>query len=208
MIIKWLNHACVKITSDSGKIIYFDPYELKGKMERADIILVSHDHFDHCSFPDIQKISGKNTAVIIPSTCSLDGDFKTVKLKNNESTVIDSIKIEAVPAYTANLNTHPEMNRWHGYVVNIDGKNIYHAGDTGKIKEMEELEDIHVAFVPVGGKYTMGFEEAAESVRLINPKIAVPIHNWDKPLEPFRDFVKNLCPNVRVEILSEKDLEI
>ncbi len=208
MKLQWLTHSCIKILSDTGKIIYFDPYQLPRKNERADLILISHDHFDHCSIPDIQKIADENTTVIIPSTCSLNGKFKVVKVKENEKTVINDIKIEAVPAYTINISTHPRMNRWLGYILTVDGLRIYHAGDTDKIPEMQYIDDIKVACIPVGGNYTMGMEEAAESIRLINPQIAVPMHNWDKPLDPFIDMVKKLCPHVKVEILTDKILEL
>lgn len=208
MKLQWITHSCIMIHSTLGKIIYFDPYQLPRKNDRANIVLISHDHFDHCSMSDIQKIADEKTTIIIPSTCSISGKFKIVKLKENESIVIDGIKIEAVPAYTININTHPRMNRWLGYVVTIDNSRIYHAGDTDKIPEMKLLENIKVACVPVGGNFTMGLEEAAESIRLINPQIAVPIHNYDKPLEPFIDMVKKLCPNVKVEILAGKALEL
>jgi L-ascorbate metabolism protein UlaG (beta-lactamase superfamily) len=208
MKLQWITQSCIKILSEDGKTVYFDPYQLPRKNDRADLILISHDHSDHYSLPDIQKIADDKTTIIIPSTCSISGKFKVVKLKENQITVINDIKIEAVPAYTINISTHPRMNRWLGYVATIDGSRIYHAGDTDKIPEMALLENITVACVPVDGNYTMGLEEAAESVRLINPKIAVPIHNGDNPLEPFIDLVKNLCPNVRVEILTNKILEL
>ncbi|MCU0822930.1 MAG: MBL fold metallo-hydrolase [Spirochaetes bacterium] len=208
MKLYWITHSCVMIHSSLDKVIYFDPYQLPKKNEKSNIILISHDHFDHCSMPDIQKIADEKTTVVIPSTCSIKGKFNVVKLKDKESTLIDGIRIEAVPAYTVNINTHPRMNRWLGYVVTVDGRRIYHAGDTDKIPEMELLEDIDIACVPVGGNYTMGMEEAAESIRLINPKIVVPIHNWEKPLEPFVDMVKKLCPNVKVEILTNHVLEL
>jgi len=208
MKVKWITHACIQLETDIGKIIYFDPYQLSGDLKKGDIILCSHDHFDHLSVNDIKQVATSKTKVIIPKSCSLDEEFDVIKLDIGESTQIDDIKIKAVPSYTIKLETHPKSNRWLGFIVTVDGKNIYHAGDTGKIEEMADFNNIDIAFVPVGGKYTMDFEEAAESIKLINPKIAIPIHNWEKPLEPFKKIVEKQIPNVKVELLSNKTLEI
>ena len=208
MKLKWITHACLQLTSNSKKVIYFDPYQLSGNLERADIILISHDHFDHLSEADIKQVATENSTVMIPKTCKIKGNFKVIQLDIGESEKVEDIKIEAVPAYTAKLPTHPKENRWIGYIVNVDGKRIYHAGDTGKMPEMGDLKDIDIACIPVGGKYTMGFEEAMESVKLINPKIVVPMHNWDKPMEPFKEMVEKELSNVKVEILTDKVLEL
>jgi L-ascorbate metabolism protein UlaG (beta-lactamase superfamily) len=169
-----LGHASFKI---KGKdcIIYIDPYQITNS-ETANIILITHSHFDHCSPDDIDMINGPKTLIICPSDCEhrLMGNIKVIrpygKIEHNE------IKIEAVPAYNINNSFHPKSNGWLGYVVEIDGKKIYHAGDTDLIPEMKELKNIDYALLPVGGKYTMTAEEAANAANLINPKIAVPMH--------------------------------
>jgi L-ascorbate metabolism protein UlaG (beta-lactamase superfamily) len=208
MRLKWITHACFQLESNSGTMIYFDPYQLSGDLKSADVILCSHDHFDHLSEGDINKLATKNTTVVIPETCNLKGDFKVTKLDIGGKADIGEIAIEAVPSYTARKETHPKENRWLGYIVNVDGRRVYHAGDTGKMPEMADFKDIDVACVPVGGTYTMDFDEAAESVKLINPKIVVPMHNWDKDMTPFKEMVEKELPDVKVEILIDRELQL
>jgi L-ascorbate metabolism protein UlaG (beta-lactamase superfamily) len=208
MKLKWINHACLQLESNDGVMIYFDPYQLSGDLKSADIILCSHDHFDHLSEGDIKKLATESTTVVIPETCELAGDFTVIKLDIGEKTDVGGIAVEAVPSYTALKETHPKANRWLGYIVNVDGKRVYHAGDTGKMPEMADFKDIDVACVPVGGTYTMDFEEAAESVKLINPKIVVPMHNWDKDMTPFKEMVEKKLPDVKVEILIDRELQL
>ncbi|MDY6935271.1 MAG: MBL fold metallo-hydrolase [Spirochaetota bacterium] len=208
MKLKWINHACVEVMTNNGKVIYFDPFQLSGDLDKADIVLISHDHPDHLSIDDIKKVADSNTTIVIPKTCNLEGDFKVIKMEIGSSEDINGIKIEAVPSYTDKLPTHPKENEWNGYIINADGNRIYHAGDTGEMVEMCDLKDIDVACIPVGGQYTMGFEEATDCVKKMIPKIVVPIHNWDKPLEPFKEMVEKELPNVKVEILSNKTLEL
>jgi len=208
MKIKWITHASFQVKTDSGKVIYFDPYELEGSFEKADIILCSHDHYDHLSPADIKQVSGKNTTVIIPKVSTVQGDFRVIKLDAGEKAEVGDIKVEAVPAYTISLQTHPKKNRWLGYILEAEGKRIYHAGDTGKIPEMADFKNITVACLPVGGMYTMGFEEATESAVLIKPQIVVPMHNWGKDMVPFKKMVESRIPGLKVEILTGRDLEI
>ena len=150
MNLKWINHACVQLKSNKGEVIYFDPYQLSGDFESADIVLCSHDHFDHLSNDDIEKIATSNTTVVIPKTCKLSGDFKVIRLDVGESAEVGDVKIEAVHSYTAKKETHPKANRWLGYIVTVDGKRVYHAGDTGKMPEMSDFKNIDVACIPVG----------------------------------------------------------
>ncbi len=125
--IKWLGHASFRI--DGEKIIYIDPWNLK-VAEPADLILVTHEHFDHCSPEDIKKIQKKGTIVVTVSDCAgkLQGDVKIVK--PGDSLTVSDIEVEAVPAYNLEKSFHPKDNGWVGFVFTVGGKRIYHAGDT------------------------------------------------------------------------------
>lgn len=198
--VTWLGHDTMKIKGD--KVIYVDPFQLKGG-EAADIVLITHEHYDHCSPEDVARIRKKDTVVIGTAdvTAKYKGETKTIKA--GDSVTVHGITIQAVPAYNTNKKFHPKASGWVGYVVNMNGKRVYHAGDTDRIPEMESLKDIDVALVPVSGTYVMTAEEAAEAVDRMKPKVAVPIHygsivGTKADAERFKNLVK--APT-RVEIL-------
>lgn len=170
--IHWLGHASFKLTGE--KIIYIDPYEIS-ETEKADIILITHTHHDHLSMDDIEKIRKLDTVIFAPEDAkSKLSDFKSVKPYQFFN--VGKIKIETVPAYNLDKEFHPEEKNWVGYVIEINGERIYHAGDTDLIPEMSELKDIDVALLPIGGTYTMDVTEALQAVNIIAPKIAIPMH--------------------------------
>ncbi|HDL07273.1 MAG TPA: MBL fold metallo-hydrolase [Desulfobacteraceae bacterium] len=170
--IVWLGHDGFRI--DAEKTIYFDPYEIKSEV-KADLILVTHEHFDHCSPEDISKIQHSGTVIITEkdSAKKLSGDVRVIK--PGEYINMGNIKIEAVSAYNTNKNFHPEKNRWLGFIVEIDGVRIYHAGDTDFIPEMNDL-NVDIALLPVSGTYVMTADEAAEAALALKPEIAIPMH--------------------------------
>lgn len=187
--IHWLGHASVKITG--SKTVYIDPWKLK-KAVPADIILVTHDHYDHYSPEDINKIRGKDTVVISPQDVS--AKIKAKVIRPGDSLNVDGVVIKAVPAYNTNKEFHPKSNNWVGYLVTIDGRTVYHTGDSDAISEMEKLKP-DIAFFPVGGTYTMTAEEAASAANKMQPGIAVPMHYGDivgsrKDAERFKQFCK------------------
>ena len=170
--IHWLGHASIKITG--SKVIYVDPWKIKG--EPADLILITHSHYDHCSADDIKKVTKESTVIV----ATADSNLEAAKVvKPGDTLDIDGVKIEAVPAYNLGKPFHPKSNNWVGYVITVDGKRIYVAGDTDKIPEMHDLKEIDVALLPIGGTYTMNAEEAAEAAQMFNPKVVVPIHWGD-----------------------------
>jgi len=195
--IKWLGHASFQIRA-VRKIIYID-LKKYGKVvetsEKADIILVTHNHGDHCSPPKIQALRKKTTVVIAPKDCAsrIGGSVKTIK--PGEEITADRIKIGAVEAYNFK-RFKPSGKLWHpkgygvGYVIKAEGKTIYHAGDTDFIPEMRQLKNIDLALLPTGDKYTMDNAEAAEAAIAINPKTTMPIHTWEKDREEFRKKVE------------------
>jgi L-ascorbate metabolism protein UlaG (beta-lactamase superfamily) len=193
VVVRWLGHASFQIRA-SDKVIYVD-LKKYGKVveasEKADVILVTHNHGDHCSVPKIQKVRKKDTVVIGPKECAsrIGGGVKV--LKPGEETTVGGITIKAVEAYNFK-RFMPSGKPWHpkgygvGYLIEVDGKMIYHAGDTDFIPEMRELSKVDLALLPTGNKYTMDDVEAAEAALAIKPKVAMPMHTWDKDREGFK----------------------
>lgn len=172
----WLGHDGFKITGE--KVIYVDPYEISDG-EPADIILITHDHYDHCSVKDILSIADEKTTILItPDSQSKLSDFPgEVKLvEPNKSYEVKGITIKTIPAYNIGKPFHPRENDWVGYVISANKQRIYHAGDTDHIPEMDKLKDIDVALVPVSGKYVMTAREAVQAVNTFKPKLAIPMH--------------------------------
>jgi len=177
--IKWLGHASFKLTGE--KIIYIDPWKIKGG-EKADIVLITHEHYDHCSPEDIARIVKEDTVIVTVADCQSKvlKSNKEIKLVEPGTKVnVKGIQIEAVPAYNTNKQYHLKENQWVGFIVTINGKRIYHAGDTDFIPEMSQLKNIDVALLPIGGTYTMNAQEAAQAANTIKPKVAVPMHVGD-----------------------------
>ncbi len=182
MDIKWLGHAGFLI--ESGKTIYIDPYDItKEGLKKADIVLITHSHYDHCSPKDIEKIATAETTIIIPKDCKekikdFFPDNNIIAMSPFETREISGIRIKTVPAYNINKEFHKRENNWLGYIVKIGNEKVYHAGDTDFIPEMKALgdENIDYALLPVAGTYTMDAEEAAKATEAIVPAVAIPMH--------------------------------
>lgn len=170
--IQWLGHASFKI--DNEITIYIDPFHIV-REDTADLILITHDHYDHCSSEDLDKVSGKETIIIAPPNCdsSIGRDFR--KVKPGDRIEIRGVIIDVVPAYNLGKKFHPKEKGGVGYILTMDGVHIYHAGDTDIIPDMEKIR-ADIALLPVGGTYTMNAEEAAQAADMIKPKIAIPMH--------------------------------
>ncbi len=177
--IQWLGHSAFKIISQ-GKNIYIDPFKVPEKND-ADYILITHPHYDHCSVEDLKKLTKEGTKIIMPTDCQskvsrLDNKIEMIIISLGEKKIFDDLQVEAVPAYNIGKEFHPKSQEWLGYIITLEGKRIYHAGDTDNIPEMANLKNIDVAFLPVSGTYVMTAEEAAQAAEKIKPKVAIPMH--------------------------------
>ena len=186
-------HSSFKI-KDKNKTIYIDPYEIPRGSEVADLIIITHDHFDHCSPVDVAKIkSTKTTTVTVKAAASkLSGIVKTVIPGDKIS--IGDISIEATPAYNIGKKFHPLENKWIGVIITISGVKIYHAGDTDLIPEMNRIS-CDIALLPVSGTYVMTAEEAIKAASKIKATIFVPMH-YGKVVGTLED-AKKFCNGIK-----------
>ena len=206
--IEVLYHSCIKINKE--KIIYIDPYHIDKNYNDADIIFITHDHYDHYSEDDIDKVRKFNSIFVIPDDLLPKLLEKGINQENiftldsGDTEIIDGIKVEAVPAYNTNKTFHPKENGWVGYIITLDDIRYYIAGDTDITEENRRVK-YDVAFVPVGGTYTMDFKEAAQLINEIQPKIAVPIHYGSVvgTKQDATDFIKLLHPSIKGIILMK-----
>ncbi len=170
--IHWLGHAGFRV--EGSKVVYFDPFNVSGG-PTADLILVSHTHYDHFSPNDIKKLSDGNTTLIISNDTDPDFAGEVIKLTPGKTVDVKGMTVKAVSAYNVGKQFHPKTSGWLGYLLTIDNDTIYHTGDTDLIPEMDEII-ADVALVPVGGTFTMDAAEAAKAVRAMRVKTAIPMH--------------------------------
>ena len=204
-----LYHSSIKIKDN--KIIYIDPFKIDKDYNDADIVFITHDHFDHYSEEDIDKVINENTTIIIPEELLTKilrkgiNKNAVITVESNKEYMVQGIKFETIPAYNTNKTFHPKENYWVGYIITLDGIRYYIAGDTDITEENRKVK-CDVAFVPVGGTYTMNYSEAAELVNIIKPKIAVPIHYGSVvgTKQDATDFIKLLHPSIKGIILMKQ----
>jgi L-ascorbate metabolism protein UlaG (beta-lactamase superfamily) len=214
--INWLGNAGFQIKN--SKIIYIDPYNIKPGMEKADLILLTHSHYDHCSVEDISHLIKSGTKIIMPANCQskimrFDVPIKYEIIEPGMEFSSGELKITTFPAYNVDKSFHPKNEEWVGYLIKIGKVLIYHAGDTDNIPEMQRLTGHKqpgtklIALLPIGGRFTMTAEEAAEAVKLIKPDLAIPMHYGSVAgnKEDAEEF-KELCEEqgIRVEILEKE----
>ncbi len=184
--IEWLGHAGFLI-SNKGKSIYIDPYNIKESEKKADMILITHSHYDHCSIADISKIIKSGTTIVLPADVQskitkFDQKISMQVVEPGDMLDLGAVKIDVVAAYNINKEFHPKQENWLGFVIKLGSVVVYHAGDTDLIPEMQKLTGYGghgnelVVLLPVGGKYTMNTEEAAKAAAIIKPTLAIPMH--------------------------------
>ena len=204
--IEVLYHSSIRIKKE--KTIYIDPFKIDRNYNDADIIFITHDHYDHYSEEDIDKVINENAVIVIPEELLTKVLKKGINknaiitVEPNQKYMVQGIKFETVPAYNTNKIFHPKENGWVGYVIEINGIKYYIAGDTDITEENKKVK-CDVAFVPVGGTYTMDFKEAAQLVNQIQPKVAVPIHYGSVvgTKQDAEEFIKLLHTNIKGVIL-------
>ena len=207
--IEVLYHSSIRI--DKEKIIYIDPFKIDKNYNDADIVFITHDHFDHYSEEDIDKVINENTTIIIPEELLTKilrkgiNKNAVITVESNKEYMVQGIKFETIPAYNTDKTFHPKENDWVGYIITLDGIRYYIAGDTDITEENRKVK-CDVAFVPVGGTYTMDFKEAAQLINEIQPKIAVPIHYGSVvgTRQDATDFIKLLHPSIKGIILMKQ----
>lgn len=203
-----LCHSSIKINKE--KVIYIDPFKIDKNYNDADIIFITHDHYDHYSEDDIDKVKKNDTVIVAPEellTKLLRKGFRQdyiITVTPDEQDMVEGIKFETVPAYNTDKQFHPKENEWVGYIIELNGYRYYIAGDTDITEENKKVK-CDVAFVPVGGTYTMDFTEAAFLINEIKPKIAVPIHYGSVvgTKQDAEDFKRLLHPEIKCEILMK-----
>jgi L-ascorbate metabolism protein UlaG (beta-lactamase superfamily) len=204
--IEWLGHAGFRIKTRAG-LVYIDPYRTSGAPP-ADVILITHDHFDHFSREDVVRLAGDRTTVIAPGTVTEQLRGSTLAIAPGESIELRELEITAIPAYNTNkLDSegrpfHPREAGWVGYLLRDGPRRIYHSGDTDVIPEMDGAAGVDVALLPVSGTYVMTAVEAAEAARRIEPEVAVPMH-WGTVIGSEADaktFAKEARAKANVEV--------
>ena len=207
--IEVLYHSSIRINKE--KTIYIDPFKIDRNYNDADIVFITHDHYDHYSEEDIDKVINENTTIIIPEELLTKllrkGINKNaiITVEPNKNYMVQGIKFETISAYNTNKTFHPKENGWVGYIIIINGIRYYIAGDTDITEENKKVK-CDVAFVPVGGTYTMDFKEAASLINEIKPKIAIPIHYGSivGTEQDAIDFIRLLHPEIKGIILMKK----
>ncbi|MBQ5427969.1 MAG: MBL fold metallo-hydrolase [Oscillospiraceae bacterium] len=207
--IRVLTHSSIRIQS-GDTVLYVDPYKVSGRPQDADYVFITHDHFDHFSPEDIEKVSCDKTVLVVPEKMrdkvlqEADETRGIIPVKPDAPYDINGFSFETVPAYNRLKPFHPKAAGWVGYIFCLDGKRVYVAGDTDATPDARKVR-CDVALVPVGGTYTMNASQAAELVNTIRPAAAIPTHYGSvagsaADAESFREKVD---PAVHVEIKME-----
>ncbi|MCD7709228.1 MAG: MBL fold metallo-hydrolase, partial [Clostridiales bacterium] len=169
------------IRIEGERIVYFDPFGIDKAAHDADLIFITHDHYDHFSPEDIEKVKNENTQIVFPEGLKKDmkksgiAPEKWHAVKPGGKYEICGLAVETVAAYNKAKPFHEKRSGWVGYVVAMDGTRYYAMGDSDATREAEGVS-CDVLFIPIGGTYTMDVREAAGLANKIRPQVAVPIH--------------------------------
>jgi L-ascorbate metabolism protein UlaG (beta-lactamase superfamily) len=191
--VEWLGHSGFRVCA-GARTIYIDPYRIPAGEAKADLVLITHSHYDHFSIQDLERLTKPGTHVIAPAAVAerLDGDVHSIRPGEVIETDIPGVDVRAIPAYNTSKRDgegrpfHPREAGCVGYELNVRGERLYHAGDTDVIPEMDWVVGADVALLPVSGVYVMTPLEAAEAARRIQPVVAVPMH-WGEHIGSEQD---------------------
>ena len=179
--ISWLGHdSFLLVELGTGKRVLIDPYKL-AKPVAADLILITHPHFDHYSPDDVRQCAGPTTHFVTVADVASSLQGRVTVIKPGDKVVVEGVPIETVPAYNTNKFRapgqpfHPKSKGWVGFIVTLNGQRFYHTGDSDFVDEMRDL-NVDIALLPVSGTYVMTPEEAAEAAKALRPRVAVPMH--------------------------------
>ncbi len=202
--VTWFRQAAFRWRGDGGPVVYVDPWGVTDEVA-ADVILITHAHYDHFQPTEIERLRGPATKIVAPKDVAADLSGDVVPVSPGESHVVGPLPIQTVPAYNIveeRLDMHPQRKGWVGYLFEYGGHRYYHGGDTDALPELETIST-DVAMVPIGGTYTMTAEEAAALVRTMRPGVAVPMHYGFVVCSPSRaDIFRREAQPVPVEILT------
>ncbi|MGC9130719.1 MAG: MBL fold metallo-hydrolase [Pyrobaculum sp.] len=213
--ISWLGHDSFRVVGE-GAVLYIDPYQLQVGEPKADVILVTHEHFDHCDPPSIQRVLKPSTVVVAPriaKPCVSKAARNVLEISPGESREVGPVRVTAFPAYNLNkfrdpargVVFHPREDGRVAYLVEWGGVRLFHAGDSDFVPEFRQVV-ADVVFVPVSGVYVMTPQEAAEFVNAVVPKVAIPMHYGSivasrREAEEFKKLVR---PEVQVVVLDRE----
>jgi L-ascorbate metabolism protein UlaG (beta-lactamase superfamily) len=191
--VEWLGHSGFRIRAPGG-VVYIDPYRA-GEGPKADLILITHGHYDHFSPQDVERLSKKETWLVGPAAVAERVGGRVLSVAPGEPVeeeLVRGVSVAAVAAYNTSKRNqdgelfHPREAGWVGYELNVRGERLYHSGDTDVIPEMDSVTGVDLALLPVSGVYVMTASEAAEAARRIQPRVAVPMH-WGEHIGSYED---------------------
>ena len=192
--VEWLGHSGFRVRAGRANV-YIDPYRVPDDAPKADLILVTHGHYDHFSPQDVERLTGKRTWLVAPAAVAERVGGNVISIAPGETVedeLVRGVAVRAVAAYNTSKRDsdgnvfHPRDAGWVGYDLNFRGERLYHSGDTDVIPEMDSVTGVDVALLPVSGVYVMTAEEAAEAARRIQPRVAVPMH-WGEHIGTLED---------------------
>src|SRR5690242_16608115 len=211
----WLGHSGFRLRAGRS-VVYIDPYRVSADAPKADLILITHGHYDHFSPQDVELLSKAETELIAPAAVAERLNGRVHSIAPGEEIEPESVRwvaVRALNAYnTSKRNSdgqvfHPRTPGGVGFDLNIRGERLYHAGDTDVIPEMDSVHGVDVALLPVSGTYVMTASEAAEAARRIQPRVAVPMH-WGENLGTRDDamaFARQAPEGVEVRIMDKAE---
>jgi L-ascorbate metabolism protein UlaG (beta-lactamase superfamily) len=204
--IEWLGHAAFRIAVGRS-VVYIDPYRIPRDAPPADLILITHGHYDHFSPQDVERLSTRETRLVGPAAVAERVSGQVHRIGPDEAIddeLVRGVAVRAVAAYNTSKRDkdgkpfHPRDAGWVGYELNVRGERLYHSGDTDVIPEMDSVTGVDVALLPVSGVYVMTAQEAAEAARRIQPRVAVPMH-WGSHIGTEHD-ARTFADNASVEV--------